>query len=260
MTSECTRLRRLILVEEELGEQELAEARRHLQACPACRALRARVLAVEDAVRSVAALPETPDPLASSSEVERVQARDSLAALLAAQETRPPRRWRRAPPLALAAVVALAVILPVLQLGSPVRDLRVGSPLVLRGDAETPAGGTHGVSFRLKKSGYPVLVHIDGDGAARLIHPAAGAPPALLAKDRLVLLPPGEEAVWRADLAAGPETYLLAVATKGPPDREHLQALLPVAAGSRQDAIRAVTAQLSDAVGKVSRCDDPSVD
>lgn len=260
MTSECTRLRRLVLVEEELGEQELAEARRHLQECPACRALRARVLAVEDAVRSVAALPETPDPLAASSEVERVQARDSLAALLAAQETRPPRRWRRAPPLALAAVVALAVILPVLQRGSPVRDLRVGSPLVLRGDTETPAGGTHGVSFRLKKSGYPVLVHIDGDGAARLIHPAVGAPPALLAKDRLVLLPPGGEAVWRADLADGPETYLLAVATKGPPDREHLQALLPVAAGSRQEAIRAVTAQLSDAVGKVSRCDDPSVD
>ncbi len=260
MTSECTRLRRLILVEEDLEAQELSEVRRHLQSCSACRSLRDRVLTVEDAVRAVAALPETPDPLAASSEVERDQARASLSALLAAPATRPSPRWWRPLPLALAAVVALAVFWPALQSGAPVRDLRVGSPLVLRGGTPAPAGETHGVSLRLKKPGYPVLVHIDGGGAARLLHPTAGAPPALMAEGRLVLLPTGDAPAWRADLAPGPETYLLAVATREPPDPAQLRALLAIAAGTRQEAIRTVAERLSATVGKVSRCDDPSTD
>jgi hypothetical protein len=107
-----------------------------------------------------------------------------------------------------------------------VRDLRIGSPLVLRGEASAPAAEAHGVSFRLTKSGYPVLIHVDGAGAVRLLHPASGAPPTRLGKDRLALLPPGGADAWRADLAPGTETYLLAVATREPPDPRSLQSLL----------------------------------
>jgi len=260
VTPDCTRWRQPILLVEDLEAPESSEAREHLRTCAACRALRERVLAVEDAVRSVEALPETTEPLAASSEVERAQARASLAALLAAQDARRFPLWRRPLPLALAAVVALAVVLPSLQRGAPVSDLRIGSPLALRGDASAPAGEAHGVSFRLKEAGYPVLVHIDGAGVARLLHPPAGAPPPLLAKDRLALLPPGRSDAWRAELAAGPETYLLAVATREPPEPAQLQALLAVAAGTRQETIRAVRARLAAAVGEVSRCDGPRED
>ncbi len=260
MTSECTRLRQLILVEEDLEAQELSEVRRHLQGCSACRALRERVLAVEDAVRSVAALPETPDPLAALSRIERRQARSSLAVLLFTHGGRQFPWWWRSLPLALAAVVAFAIVLPALQRGAPVRDLRIGSPLVLRGEASAPAAEAHGVSFRLTKSGYPVLIHVDGAGAVRLLHPAFGAPPTRLGKDQLALLPPGGEDAWRADLAPGAETYLLAVATREPPDPGRLEALLTVSTGSREQTIREVAERLSAAVGEVSRRDGPSAD
>ncbi|NTV03496.1 hypothetical protein HGA89_01085 [bacterium] len=260
MTSECTRLRQLILVEEDLDAVESSEVRRHLRACPACRTLRERVLAVEDAVRSVAALPEAPDPLAALSQIERRQARSSLAVLLFTQGGRPLPRWWRPLPLALAAVVAFAIVLPVLQRGAPVRDLRIGSPLVLRGEASAPAAEAHGVSFRLTKSGYPVLIHVDGAGAVRLLYPAFGAPPTRLGKDRLALLPPGGADAWRADLAPGTETYLLAVATREPPNPRSLQSLLGVSTRSREQTIRDVAERLCAYVGEVSRLDDPSAD
>lgn len=260
MNSDCSKLRRLILVEEDLEPQERDGVREHLQRCAACRALRDRLLAAESVARSVESLPETDAPLASLSEVERAQARASLAALLAAQGRRPLPRWRRPLPLALAAVVALAIVLPVLQRGAPVRDLRIGSPLVLRGEAAAPAAEAHGVSFRLTKSGYPVLIHIDGAGAVRLLHPAFGVPPARLAKDRLALLPPGGTDAWRADLAPGTETYLLAVATREPPEPRRLQALLAVSTRSREQTIRDVAERLCAYVGEVSRLDGPSAD
>ncbi len=260
MTSECTRLRELILVEEDLDEVESSEVRRHLQGCSACRALRERVLAVEDAVRSVAALPEAPDPLAALSRIERRQARSSLAVLLFTHGGRQFPWWWRSMPLALAAVVAFAIVLPALQRGAPVRDLRIGSPLVLRGEASAPAAEAHGVSFRLTESGYPVLIHVDGAGAVRLLHPASGTPSARLAKDRLVLLPPGGADAWRSGLAPGTETYLLAVATREPPNPMSLQSLLGVSTRSREQTIRDVAERLCAYVGEVSRCDDPSVD
>jgi hypothetical protein len=257
VNSDCSKLRRLILVEEDLEPQERDGVREHLQRCAACRALRDRLLAAESVARSVESLPETDAPLASLSEVERAQARASLAALLAAQGARPLPFWRRPLPLALAAVAALAIVWPVLREDSPVRDLRVGSPLVLRGDDPAAAAAPHGVSFRLAEPGYPVLIHIDGAGEVRVIHPAGGDPAVRLPEGRLVLLPPVASTAWREGLAPGPETYLLAVAAESPPPATLLQPLSAPAAGSRRDAIRAAAARLERAVGPVSRCDGP---
>ena len=156
--------------------------------------------------------------------------------------------------------MALAIVLPLLHTGAPVRDLRIGSPLVLRGDATAPAGQEHGVSFRLNRAGYPVLIHIDGAGTARLIHPAAGDTPARFEKGRLVLLPPSGSSAWREGLAPGDETYLLAVAVKGPPDSDLLRTWPAAASRTRGESIRAAEARLVQIAGPVSRIDDSNRD
>lgn len=249
--------RRLILGHEDLEGDERAEADAHLAQCATCRRLLDRVLAAEAAVRSVASLPATGDPLAGLSDVERAQARISRDSL---RKDGPERslfrfRPRRLLQFAIAAVMVFAVLLPVLHHGTPVRDLQIGSPLVLRGGDDEPAATEHGVSFRLARAGYPVLIHVDGAGVARLVFPAPGTPPSRFAKGQQALLPPPQAGLrWRDALAAGCETYLLAIATgPTPPDLSTLTHL-PTAA-SRDDALRAASKRLVRLAGPVARRD-----
>ena len=198
-------------------------------------------------------------PLTTASPLERAQAAASLAALLAGQRAGFRLRLRRIMPLAIAATIVFAALLPTFGRRSPVRDLVIGSPLVLRGGANAPAAAEHGVSFRLARAGYPVLVHIDGAGVVRVIHPAPGETPARVPADQLVLLPaPQSSNDWRADLAPGCETYLLAVATDDAPEAAALAALAATTpAESHGAAVRRASKQLGKLVGTVLRRDGP---
>jgi hypothetical protein len=257
MISDHARLRSLVLMFEELEAGERQETDAHLHTCADCRRLRERLLAAESTLRAVPGLSADEDSLASASPLERAQASASLASLLAGQRTRFRLRLRRIMPLAIAATIVFVAMLPTIGRRSPVRDLAVGSPLVIRGDEDSPAATEFGVSFRLTHAGYPVLIHVDGAGVARLIHPVPGEAPASVPADQLVLLPPPRSsAVWRADLAPGCETYLLAVATEAVPDAGTLAALPAELAGSsRDDAVRGAAKRLGKLVGAVVRLD-----
>ncbi len=257
MNADHLRLRGLVLVLEDLEADEHRDAAAHLQACAECRHLRERLLAAEDTLRDVSGLAADDDPLAEATTLERAQAAASLAALLAGQRKRFRLRLRRIMPLAIAATIVFAAVLPTLGRRSPVRDLAVGSPLVLRGDESAPAATPHGVSFRLARDGYPVLIHVDGAGVARVVHPAAGEAPALVPAGQLVLLPPPRSSPgWRADLAPGCETYLLAIATDAAPDTRLLAALAAAPPEeSHATAVRLATKRLGKLVGTVVRRD-----
>jgi hypothetical protein len=244
---------------EELDADERRDAEAHLRDCAECRRLRERLVAAEGTLRAVPGLSADEDPLAAASELERAQAGASLAALLAGQRTPFRSRLRRIMPLAIAATIVFVTVLPILGRRSPVRDLAVGSPLVIRGDEDSPAATEFGVSFRLTRAGYPVLIHIDGAGVARLIYPAPDEAPTSVPADRLVLLPPPRSSqAWRAELAPGCETYLLAIATDSVPDAGTLAALNAAAAGgSRDDAVRGAAKRLGKMVGTVLRRDGP---
>ena len=256
MNVDHARLRGLVLALEELEAPEQVEAEAHLHACGDCRRVRDHLLAAERRLRDVPGLSATDDPLATASSLERAQAQASLTALLASQRTRFRLRLRRIMPLAIAATIVFAAVLPTLGRRSPVRDLAIGSPLVLRGDAQSPAAAAHGVSFRLVHDGYPVLIHVDGAGVARVLHPAPGTTPARVPADQLVLLPPPRSSMdWRTGLAPGCETYLLAIATDAAPD---LSALRTAPAGASRDAaVRDAAKQLRRLVGAVVRRDGP---
>ena len=254
MSTEHERLRKLVLVWEDLEGDELAETTAHLLDCESCGRLRERVLAAEAVPRSIAALPAAPEPLAAFHSAERAQAKASLKALLGESRGGSQGRPRWLLPLALAAVIVFAAVLPAQRPRTPVRDLQVGSPLVLRGDQETPAATEHGVSFRLARPGYAVLIHVDGAGAARLVYPAPGEDPVRIGTDQRVLLPPARTGeAWRAGLAPGCETYLLAIAADdAPPDGATLGSLaFSPPRSTRDDAIGAVRRQLADLFGPV---------
>lgn len=249
MESEHGRLRRLVLGIEDLDGASREEALAHLEQCPECRRLRDQVLAAEAVIRSVGLLPEAPsvaDPAADA----------SLEALLG---TVPRSRFTpfRMVPLALAAVLALALVAlgPLVRSSGPVRELRIGSPLVLRGNPADATDLQQGVSFRMARTGYPVLVHVDGAGNARLLYPAPGEVPALYREGELVLLPPPESARdWRAGLAPGCETYLLSVTeAAAPPGSGSLELLrFGASAGPRPAAVEATRRRLDDAFGNVA--------
>lgn len=253
MNDRHRRLRRLVLECDDLDGMLRDQALAHLQECHECRDLRDRILAVEEAVRSVAPLPEigpAPDAAAEA----------SLERLLETVRTGRFPRARAVVPLALVAGLAAVVLLPLLGPSGPVRDLQVGAPLVLRGDPAVGEELLRGVSFRLERPGYPVLVHIDGAGDARLVFPRPPAAPAPCSADELVFLPPpGSPGAWRDDLAPGCETYVLAVADlDSPPTAGSLTAFLfDASSGSRRDAVGDVRRRLKAAFGNAAACDGP---
>lgn len=259
MTTDHDRLRGLALVLEDLEGDELALARDHLAGCAECAGLRERVTAAEARMRAVPGLSAAREPLASLSPAERAAADVSRRALVAGAVTdgRGRRKtWPRLLPMALAAGAALIVLGPSLTGRGPVRDLRLGSPLVLRGEASTTP--PRGVSFRLARSGYPVLLHVDAGGAVRLLHPAPASPSPPLAAGTLVLLPPPESGdAWRSGLTPGCGTYLLAVATGRPPTPAQLAALATLTTGGdRRAAARGAERLLRETIGAVERLDD----
>ncbi|MEZ4386075.1 MAG: hypothetical protein R3D98_00575 [Candidatus Krumholzibacteriia bacterium] len=260
MKTDHAELRRMVLMLEDLDDAERRVAADHLAGCDACARLREGVLRAEGVARAVAGLPAADDdPLAGLSEAERAQARASLGTLLAGGGAAGARRrlLHRVIPLALAAAAALLILLPGVGERTPVQDLQIGSPLVLRGAPGSPATIEHGLSFRLRHDGFPVVLHVDGAGTVRLIHPSPGSPPRKWSQGERVLLPsPDRQAVWRSALTPGCETYLLAIATKHAPTAADLAALaaLPPAAG-RDEAVRAASRRLGELVGTVARRD-----
>lgn len=252
MKQDHARLRRLVLGYEDLGGSLRDEALAHLAECSDCRRLRDRVLAVEAVIRSVKPLPATepaPDPAAEA----------SLEELLGAA---PRSRYSpsRNVPLALAAMLALIVLVPLLRPSDPVRDLRVGSPLVLRGESDAAADLRRGVSFRMERAGYPVLVHVDGAGDARLVYPRPGEAPTLYPEGESVFLPPPDTASdWRKDLAPGCETYILAVGDATAPVQAATLVSFHFVESSdpRGNAVRDVRRRLQAVFGNAAVRDDP---
>lgn len=254
MTHEHERLRQLVLCLEDLDGDERQQAEAHLAGCVDCARLRARVLAVEARVRMVPALPDASDPLVGFGDDERAQARASRERLLAGQRNDFRRKLRRIMPLALAAVAATAVLAPLAARRPILRDVQIGSPLVLRGG--TPPAADFGLGFRMARAGYPVLLHVDAAGRVRLLYPALNDPAARFVRDQLVLLPPPDDGdAWRANVPTGCETYLLAAALvpPGPQALFDLASLPP--APTRAEAVRAASRRLADLVGKVVRRD-----
>lgn len=251
MNDRHRRLRRLVLGCDDLDGALRDSALAHLEECRACRDLRERVLALEESVRSVAPLPE----------VEPAPDAGAAASLDLLMESVRPNRFRGAGAmvcLSLAAGLALIVLWPLIGPSGPVRDLQVAAPLVLRGSPATSVDPSQGVSFRLEEPGYPVLVHIDGAGDARLVFPRpADAPARYPDGERVFLPPPGSSGAWRADLAPGCETYILAVADlDSPPTTGSLAPFVFTAAsGARRDAVGNMRRRLSATFGNAVLCD-----
>jgi hypothetical protein len=253
MNDQHRRLRRLVLGCDDLDGALREQALAHLEECRECRELRARVLAAEEAFRSVEPLPEIGPPADA-------EAAASLDRLLKTGRTSRLPRVGTLVPLALAAGLALVLLGPLLGPSGPVRDLQMGAPLVLRGHPAAGDALLQGVSFRLEKPGYPVLVHIDGAGDARLVHPRSPEEPAPCpAGERVFLPPPGPPGTWRTEPAPGCETYVLAVADLGsPPSAGSLAALLlDASSGSRRDAVAEVRRRLNAAFGNAAVCNGP---
>lgn len=259
MTTEHERQRGLALVLEDLEGDELAQATAHLASCRTCAELRARLSSAEARMRAVPGLSAARDPLASLPPADRAAAAASLQAMLAgagAGGHGRARPWPRLLPMALAAGAALIFLVPALVDRGPVRDLQLGSPLVLRGDdAAAPAPG---VSFRLSRPGYPVLLHIDAGGEVRLLHPVPTGPMRQVAAGAAVMLPTPEQGdAWRSALTPGCGTYLLAVATEQPPAPERLAAFAALSTdGDQRAAVRGAANLLRDTVGAVERLAD----
>lgn len=257
MTTDHDRLRRLVLVLEDLEGGELAMASAHVAQCPACAGLRASVIAAETRMRTVPGLSTAPDPLAALGAEEQAAAAASRAALLAGSDggARAPR-WPRLLPMALAAAAALALLFPALAARGPIRELQLGSPLVLRGGDAATAG--RGVSFRPSRAGYPVLVHVDAGGTVRLLYPTGGDAGRPVAAGVAVLLPRPEHGdAWRSGLTPGCGTYLLALATERPPTTAQLAALAALTtAGEPGPAVREAARRLRELAGAVERLDD----
>ncbi len=261
MSREHDQLKEMILVLEDLDGGERKSAEEHLGACASCRRLRERLLEAEAAGRDTNPLPLEDTPLTSLTEIERAQAGSSLSALLNPASRRRARRTRWIAPLALAAALVLVALAPHLRRDSMVHDLRIGSPLVLRDAAHDPAASKHGVSFRLRLAGYPVLVHVDGDGIGRLVYPSPGELPGLRPAGKLILLPPPAMLhTWRSGIAPGRETYILAVFDPdSPPGREELAALSNLEPGAdRGETIRRFHRMLKTAGATVVRLDAPA--
>jgi hypothetical protein len=265
MSKEHDRLRGMVLVLEDLEEADRRAADEHLRSCDACRRLRERLLAAEAAGRGADPLSADVDPLGGLTDVERAQAGASLSALVKARTRRKVVSLTWIAPLAIAAALIAIALHPDLHRhlrpGELVLDLQVGSPLVLRSALDAPAATRHGVSFRLRHPGHPVLVHVDGEGVGRLIHPLPGAPAPLQAAGKLVLLPPpAREDAWRGDLAPGPETYLLSVSDQdSPPDPMELAALSSLTpGGDREEIIGRLYRALEAGGAQVVRLDAPA--
>jgi hypothetical protein len=260
MSQEHERRRRQVLMLEDLDGVERERADEHLESCASCRRLRERLLAAEATGREFARPPSGDDPLGGLSELERAQARASLAALQRTARRGSPVNLGRLTPLALAAILLAAVLLPLQRERSPVSDLQVGSPLVLRGEASQAAATEHGVSFRLRQAGYPVLLHVDALGTVRLLYPEPGSQPEKHAADQLLLLPPpGRGADWRADLPSGRETYLLGVVPgDSPPSGADLGRLPGLIAGPDREQVAAqALRQLQAICGRAVRLEAP---
>jgi hypothetical protein len=259
MTTEHERLRGLVLVLEDIEGDELARATAHLASCPSCAELRTRLSSAEARMRGVPGLSAAPDPLATLPPADRAAAAASHRALLAGADSGGHgrgRSWPRLLPMALAAGAALVFLVPALVDRGPVRDLQLGSPLVLRGDhAAAPA---HGVSFRLSRPGYPVLLHVDAGGEVRLLYPVPAEPMRQVSAGAALMLPTPEQGdAWRSGLTPGCGTYLLAVATERPPAPERLASFAALSTdGDRRAAVRGAASLLRDTVGAVERLDD----
>lgn len=263
MSMEHDRLRQMILVLEDLDGADREAADEHLGACDSCRRLRERLLEVEAAGRDVDPLPLDDDHLDGLTATERLQARSSLSALVNRRTRRMTQNLKWIVPMAMAAALVMIALAPHLRRDGVVYDLRVGSPLVLRDATDAPAASRHGVSFRLRRPGHPVLVHVDGAGAGRLVHPLPGDPPGPLVADRLVLLPPPARGdSWRDGLAPGQETYLLAVSDPGsPPDQDALADLsTPEQVTDREETIRRLHKMLESSGLIVVRLNAPATD
>jgi len=260
MSQEHERQRRQVLELEDLDGEERAQAVQHLESCASCRRLHERVLEAEAVVREFARPPSGEDPLGSLSRLERAQAQASLATLKRSERRSRAVNLKRLAPLALAAVLLAALLIPWQQEQSPVSELQVGSPLILRGEGQPAATLEHGVSFRMQQAGYPVLLHVDALGTVRLLHPAPGAEPAFYAADQLLLLPPpSRSADWRADLPPGRETYLLAVATgEAPPPTADLEGLAGREPGADREQVAVeILRQLQAICGHAVRLEAP---
>lgn len=262
MNRDHERIRRQVLGLEDLEGDQRQQALQHLETCAACRHLRERLLQAEASIRDFARVPANDDdPLRGLTSLGRAQARASLAALTATRRRRGAVNLKGLATFAAATVLLAAILVPLQRQRSPLEELRVGSPLVLRGQAVLDAATEHGVSFRLRKASYPVLLHIDAAGAVRVLYPPAGAEPVLHEAGRLLLLPPpGSVPDWRASLPAGRETYLLGLAPAGgPPAIDHILGLAGGASGvGREEVATRVRQRLQVVCSHVERLDAPA--
>jgi hypothetical protein len=213
----------LILAHEDLDGDERRRVDAHLTTCPQCRELLARLQRVEAQARGVAGLPDTADPLADRSPVERAAAARSQRELLQRVTRRTGRRPGRVLPAGLG-VIALAAAVTLVMIGpwgsgdpapDPVlRDLRIGPAVVSRDDAggTVVAGEPLSIRFTPTRSGWPVVVRLDATGAAVLC-PTAAVPGWYLRADRPAAIPPpGSGVVWPAGQPGSRTRWLVALA------------------------------------------------
>jgi hypothetical protein len=276
MTPEHERLRQLVLGFEETTGAEREAAERHLATCDECRRLLERFQAHERApgprgALSEAALAERPP--AGSDELAAAEA--SLASLQARlREAKPatpeggarvvalpPRsRGRRVlwlVPAAAAAATLLALwFVPRGERHDALRGASLLHAGTLRGDTADAApdslwriGDAFEVALQLDAPGWPVLVHVDGDGAPTQLYPGESADGPRLEAGLQVLRPLDRQVEWAFEGEPAAEEFLVAVATLEPPDRiaitRGLQriAVWPAGPAARLGAVRALLAK-----------------
>ncbi|MCP4290973.1 MAG: hypothetical protein GY780_03950 [bacterium] len=263
--------KKLILGYEDLVDNDRLLADKHLLNCVSCREMLTNLQKVErESFQSEGLSLEK--PLHGLPEEDHRQAQKSLNELKKKNsQSKPgknPRRLIPWVPLALAASLLLVFFVSPLSNDNNIQNFQMGSPLVLRGES---GSGTlqYGVSFQLKRAGYPVLFHLDGAGEIRIISPDPGRNILIAEPGKWHYLPFVEldsngssKNEWRKDLASGPETYLLSVSELSPPNKQQLEKILTEISENsqivdRNERVRQLQDRLPDYMGPLKRIDSP---
>jgi hypothetical protein len=294
MNDDHARWRRLVLSLDDLEGEQQAAAQAHLRGCPECVVLLQRVREHERAPAQLGAwgaaafgAADAAQAAAELSSRERAQAEASLTDLRARFQQHPEQQpravpselpvrrsapWHRMPaparrwwvwaaPLVVAAAGIVMLVTP--RNGSLVTgSLQVIAVGIDRAVDQAPrtqwrTGDAFALRFQLRRPAYPLVFHVDPNGAIALLYPAD---PGRLAQLPLraganVLPEPGTDERWVLSGEGGTETFLL-VAPRTRPSAlggliERLQRL-PDPGASHADRTAALRRALEREFGRVT--------
>ncbi len=260
-------IRALFWADEELDDAERARLEAYLEAHPAERARRDRVLSLERDATKSPSIPPFDDAGYELSAEDARQERASFHAWGRRGESAPARpksrgqwfRWAVPATVALAATVTIWFVGPS---GGDLSDVAVLSVdregltrSVESGDVWR-SGDAFALEARVARGVVPFLFLVDPSGDAALLHPPEDGPSVPASRNEVVRFPvPASGEIWVLGPETGRESFLLAAGSGSSPSPAELAArvaTLSPASGDRAQTVAALVALLEAEVGPVT--------